>query len=178
MDTVYVHFLLFGPGEAENAAGRFHGRGRYCRGEALFPLSFKKENPAIFGSLFLQQGAPTSNNLNKQYVLHHPDNMALPSGIYTIQNVKYRNWAMLLNANQGEVVAGSSASTNVGEKVSVSKVLNHQRRLTTSCSGPSTNWQTGLILCRINSTVVIMRLTPVLISWRTWQQFPAYGTLN
>ena len=44
--------------------------------------------------------------------------MALPSGIYTIENVKYHNWAMLLNANEGEVVAGSSASTNVGEKVS------------------------------------------------------------
>jgi hypothetical protein len=45
--------------------------------------------------------------------------MALPSGIYTIQNVKNRNWAMLLNANEGKVVAGSSASTNVGEKVSL-----------------------------------------------------------
>jgi hypothetical protein len=43
--------------------------------------------------------------------------MALPSGIYTIENVKYRNWAMLLNSNEGEVVAGSSASANVGEKV-------------------------------------------------------------
>jgi hypothetical protein len=47
--------------------------------------------------------------------------MALSSGIYTIQNVKYRNWAMLLNANEGEVIAGSSATTDVGEKVSVSK---------------------------------------------------------
>jgi hypothetical protein len=53
--------------------------------------------------------------------LHHPDTMALPSGIYTIQNVKYRNWAMLLNANEGEVVSGSSATTDVGEKVRVSK---------------------------------------------------------
>jgi hypothetical protein len=61
--------------------------------------------------------APTSHNLNKQDLPHHPDTMALPSGIYTIQNVKYRNWAMLLNANEGEVVAGISASTNVGEKV-------------------------------------------------------------
>jgi hypothetical protein len=48
--------------------------------------------------------------------------MALPSGIYTIENVKYRNWAMLLNANEGDVVAGSSASANVGEKVSLSKI--------------------------------------------------------
>jgi hypothetical protein len=43
--------------------------------------------------------------------------MALPPGIYTIENVKYRNWAMLLNANEGEVVAGSSTRANVGEKV-------------------------------------------------------------
>jgi hypothetical protein len=43
--------------------------------------------------------------------------MALSTGIFTIQNVKYRNWAMLLNANEGEVVAGSSARANVGEKV-------------------------------------------------------------
>jgi hypothetical protein len=48
--------------------------------------------------------------------------MALPSGIYTIENVKYRNWAMLFNANEGEVVAGSSASTNVGEKVRTSEM--------------------------------------------------------
>jgi hypothetical protein len=43
--------------------------------------------------------------------------MALPSGIYTIKNVKYGNWAMLFDANEGDVVAGSSDSTNVGEKV-------------------------------------------------------------
>jgi hypothetical protein len=43
--------------------------------------------------------------------------MALPSGIYTIENVKYRNWAMLFDANEGDVVAGSSPSVNVGEKV-------------------------------------------------------------
>jgi hypothetical protein len=60
--------------------------------------------------------------MNKQYSLYHLDTMALPSGIYTIENVKNRNWAMLLNANEGEVVAGSSASTNVGEKVSLLKV--------------------------------------------------------
>jgi hypothetical protein len=43
--------------------------------------------------------------------------MALPSGIYTIQNVRYRNWAMLFDANEGDVVAGSSPHANVGEKV-------------------------------------------------------------
>jgi hypothetical protein len=55
-------------------------------------------------------------------LLHHPDAMALPSGIYTIENVKNHNWAMLLNANEGEVVAGSSDSINVGEKVSLLKM--------------------------------------------------------
>jgi hypothetical protein len=44
--------------------------------------------------------------------------MALPSGIYTIENVKYRNWATLSNGNNlGKVVAGSSDIPNVGEKV-------------------------------------------------------------
>jgi hypothetical protein len=51
----------------------------------------------------------------------YSNTMALPSGIYTVQNVKYRNWAMLLNANEGEVIAGISATTNVGEKVSLMK---------------------------------------------------------
>jgi len=48
--------------------------------------------------------------------------MSLPTGIYTIENVKYRNWAVLLNGNIGEVVAGSSDSPNVGEKVGLLKM--------------------------------------------------------
>ena len=49
---------------------------------------------------------------------HQYYDMALSSGIYTIQNVKNSNWAMLLGGNdEGEVVAGSSANPNVGEKV-------------------------------------------------------------
>jgi hypothetical protein len=44
--------------------------------------------------------------------------MALPSGIYTIKNVKHRNWAMILDGNdEGEVVSGSSDIPNIGEKV-------------------------------------------------------------
>ena len=54
--------------------------------------------------------------------LHHPDTMTLLSGTYTIQNVEYRNWAMLYDGNEGKVVAGSSASTNVGEKVGLLKM--------------------------------------------------------
>jgi hypothetical protein len=68
-----------------------------------------------------------SPNMNKQAVSsnqisHQPDTMALQSGVYTIKNVENGNWAVLLNANEGQVVAGSSASTNVGEKVSLSKI--------------------------------------------------------
>jgi hypothetical protein len=117
-------------------------------------------------------------NLNKQYFLHHPDTMALPSGIYTIENVKNRNWAMLLDGNEGEVVAGSSANTNVGEKVSLLKMWIQRQRLTKSSSGASIDWQTELILYRINSTTAIMRVTLILISHRTRQPFPAFGTLH
>ena len=60
--------------------------------------------------------------MNDLVLVHHPDTMALPSGIYTIENVKYRNWAMLLNVDEGEVVAGRSVSTNVRVKVSLLKM--------------------------------------------------------
>jgi hypothetical protein len=63
--------------------------------------------------------APTAQH---EQIHHHLDTMALPSGTYTIENVKNNNWAMLLDGNEGEVVAGSSASTNVGEKVSLLKM--------------------------------------------------------
>jgi len=103
--------------------------------------------------------------------------MALSSGIYTVENVKYHNWAMLFDGNEGEVVAGSSDSTNVGEKVSLLK-MQIQRRLTKYSSGASTDWQTEHILCRINSTTTIMRVTVILISPRTKQQLPAFGALD
>jgi hypothetical protein len=60
----------------------------------------------------------SANLVKLEQTDHFPyHTMALPSGIYTIQNVKYCNWAVLLNANEAEVVAGSSAGANVGEKV-------------------------------------------------------------
>jgi hypothetical protein len=59
--------------------------------------------------IILAVGSRVSSEFNK---------MSLPSGIYTIRNVKHRNWAILLNGNdEGEVVAGSSDTPNVGEKV-------------------------------------------------------------
>ena len=102
--------------------------------------------------------------------------MALPSGIYTIENVKYRNWAMLLNANEGEVVAGSSTSANVGEKVRTLYMWIQQQHLTEFSSGASIDWQTRLILCRINSTAAIMQV--ILIPRRIRRQFLAFGTIH
>ena len=47
--------------------------------------------------------------------------MDLPSGIYTIENLEHRNWAMLLNADDdGDVVASSASGAIFGEKVSPS----------------------------------------------------------
>jgi hypothetical protein len=106
-----------------------------------------------------------------------PDTIALPSGIYTIENVKYRNRAMLLNANEGEVVAGSPALTNVGEKVRILEMWIQSRSLTKSSRGASTVCQTELLLFRIDSTAIIMRLTLFLIS-QTREQFPVFGTLH
>jgi len=48
----------------------------------------------------------------------------IPDRIYAIENVKYRNWAMLLNANEDEPVAGSSALANVGEKRCTNRLAN------------------------------------------------------
>jgi hypothetical protein len=141
-------------------------------------LTLKRATCSVSGLAGRLPSSATAIEQPEQTLRSHPDTMALPSGVYTIQNVKYRNWAMIFDANEGEVVAGSSASTNVGEKVSLSIIRNHQRRLTKSCSGSSTDWQTGHIPFRINSTTTIMRLTPLLISCRIRQQFPAYGTLH
>jgi hypothetical protein len=44
--------------------------------------------------------------------------MDLPSGVYTIENVQNRNWAILLNDNDGDdVISGTDADENVGHKV-------------------------------------------------------------
>ena len=104
--------------------------------------------------------------------------MALQSGIYTIENVRYRNWAMLLNANEGDVVAGSSAGANVGEKVSTLEMRIQRQSLTNPSSGASLDWPTVLTVCRINSTTATMRVTLTLIPRRTRQQFLAFGTLH
>jgi hypothetical protein len=77
----------------------------YYRLSAEFRKALSKVAPAEFISI---------PNIN------HTDNhdMALSSGIYTIENVRYHNWAMLLDGNnEGEVVAGNSVTPDVGEKV-------------------------------------------------------------
>ena len=87
------------------------------------PLAFRTENSIWLYFYNNNRLRLISAHLEQlEQIVRSPDTMTLPPGIYTIQNVKYRNWAMLFDENEGEVVAGSSASTNVGEKVSVSKI--------------------------------------------------------
>ncbi|TDL26586.1 hypothetical protein BD410DRAFT_783658 [Rickenella mellea] len=51
--------------------------------------------------------------------------MALKSGVYTIVNVRNRNWAVVLNDNDlGDVVAGSSADEHAGEKWNIQLISN------------------------------------------------------
>jgi len=46
-------------------------------------------------------------------------NMTFPNGVYIIQNVRNRNWAILVNANDGgDVIAGTDTDSDAGEKVS------------------------------------------------------------
>jgi hypothetical protein len=44
--------------------------------------------------------------------------MELPSGVYTIENAHNRNWAILVNDNDGDdVLSGTDADENAGHKV-------------------------------------------------------------
>ena len=44
--------------------------------------------------------------------------MPLSTGVYTIANVKNRNWAVLMNEDdRSDVTAGNSADKDTGEKV-------------------------------------------------------------
>ena len=44
--------------------------------------------------------------------------MAVPTGVYTFENVKTRNWAVLMNDDdRSDVIAGTSADKATGEKV-------------------------------------------------------------
>jgi hypothetical protein len=44
--------------------------------------------------------------------------MDIPSGVYTIENAHNRNWAVLLNDNDGDdVISGTDADDNAGHKV-------------------------------------------------------------
>jgi hypothetical protein len=44
--------------------------------------------------------------------------MAFPSGVYIIENVRNRNWAILTNDNDGDdVTSGTDADTDEGHKV-------------------------------------------------------------
>jgi hypothetical protein len=44
--------------------------------------------------------------------------MELSSGVYIIENVHNRNWAVLTNDNDGDdVISGTDADENIGHKV-------------------------------------------------------------
>ena len=50
---------------------------------------------------------------------NHASSSSLPTGVYTIENVKNRNWAILLNDDdRSEVIAGTDDNVDAGEKVS------------------------------------------------------------
>ena len=45
--------------------------------------------------------------------------MTLSTGVYTIENVKNHNWAVLVNEDdRSDVISGNSADKDAGEKVS------------------------------------------------------------
>jgi hypothetical protein len=47
-----------------------------------------------------------------------PTRMALSSGVYIIENVRNRNWAILTNDNDGDdVISGTNTDTDEGHKV-------------------------------------------------------------
>jgi hypothetical protein len=51
---------------------------------------------------------------------------ALSKGVYTIENVKNRNWAVLANDDdRSDVIAGTSADKGAGEKVNLSNFTNN-----------------------------------------------------
>jgi hypothetical protein len=44
--------------------------------------------------------------------------MDLPSGVYTIENARNRNWAILVNDNdEDDVISGTDGDENAGHKV-------------------------------------------------------------
>ena len=51
--------------------------------------------------------------------------MAVPTGVYTLENVKTRNWAVLLNDDdRNDVIAGTNADKDAGEKVTFISLAN------------------------------------------------------
>jgi hypothetical protein len=51
--------------------------------------------------------------------------MAVPTGVYRLENVKTRNWAVLLNDDdRSDVIAGTNADKDAGEKVSFVNLTN------------------------------------------------------
>jgi hypothetical protein len=63
--------------------------------------------------------------------------MALPPGVYIIENAYHRNWAILKNNNDDEdVISGTDADENAGHKV-INQFVNSYR-WNTETTFPST----------------------------------------
>ena len=61
---------------------------------------------------------PLSQNTNPSQLLADLSNLEDRLGVYTIENVKNRNWAVLVNDDdRSDVIAGTSADKDAGEKV-------------------------------------------------------------
>ena len=53
--------------------------------------------------------------LNKPLI---PTLMAVPTGVCTLENVKTRNWAVIINDDdRSDVIAGTNVDKDAGEKV-------------------------------------------------------------
>ena len=74
---------------------------------------------------------PLSQNLQALANLSGQDDRlaitALSTGLYTIENVKNHNWAVLVNDDdRSDVISGNSADKDGGEKVSLAIFTNEQ----------------------------------------------------
>ena len=52
--------------------------------------------------------------------------MAVPTGVYTLENVKTRNWAVIINDDdRSDVIAGTNVDKDAGEKVTSINLTKH-----------------------------------------------------
>src|ERR1700722_9728828 len=87
--------------------------------------------------------------------------MTLSTGVYTIENVKNHNWAVLLNENdRSDVIAGNSADKDAGEKVTSNFYERELKLNHVWCSGISNSSVTETSFCEINVIIIMLATTP------------------